>query len=51
MKWGDLITVFLIVGFFSLLGYTVAVDTILWPVTAILLALSIIFVYKIWIEK
>jgi len=51
MKYGDLITVLLIVGFLLSLGYSMAVNIILWPVTLILLVLAIIFVYKIWIEK
>ena len=50
MKYGDLITVFIIVGFIMSLGYTIGVDLIIWPVTVLLFILMIIFVYTIWIK-
>jgi hypothetical protein len=51
MKYRDVIMFFVSIAFLLSLGFTLGVNNSFWYITVILLILTIVTFYKLWIEK
>lgn len=51
MKYRDVITFFVALGFILSLAYYFGVDSSIWYIPVILFVFLVIIVYKLWIEK
>lgn len=51
MKYRDVIIFFISIAFLLSLAYTLGVTPSYWYITVILLILTILTFYKLWIEK
>jgi len=51
MKYRDVVMFFISIAFLVSLAYTLGVNSSYWYITLILLILTIVLFYKLWIEK
>jgi hypothetical protein len=51
MKYRDVIMFFVSIAFILSLAFTIGVNSSFWYITVILLLLTLITFYKLWIEK